>query len=441
MFRQIKEMLRWFAGKQIRNVAAIGGNIMTGSPISDLNPIFLAAGCKLQIGFVGGRNEIPFDENFFTGYRRNVVKPHELLLSIKVPFTKQNQYFMAYKQSKRRDDDIAIVNSAFNLTLRDNKVEDIRMAFGGMAPTTKLGLKSGQALMGKTFDKSIIDIATRELVEEFQLPANVPGAMVRYRQSLVISFFFKFFLTVSKEINGDIGQTDNSAVEVFEKEPITSNQLYEKKVTETETDIVGAPIKHAAADKQVSGAAVYIDDMPRLDGELYLGLVVSSRAHAKLLVVDPAPALAMEGVEAWVDHNSLEEERNKFATAIVRDELLFAEKEVHCVGMIIGDGRVFCDEMFIVNFPGAIVARDQETAQRAARSVIIKYEDLPAIITMEEAIEAESYHAWPNNKIETGNVDSVMEAWDKELVVEGVMRTGAQEHFYLETHATIAIPR
>ena len=157
-------MLRWFAGKQIRNVAAIGGNIMTGSPISDLNPIFLASGCKLQIEFVGGRNEIPFDENFFTGYRRNVVKPHELLLSIKIPFTKQNQYFMAYKQSKRRDDDIAIVNSAFNLTLNDNKVEVIRMAFGGMAPTTKLGLKSGQALMGKTFDKSIIDIATKELV-------------------------------------------------------------------------------------------------------------------------------------------------------------------------------------------------------------------------------------------------------------------------------------
>ena len=57
----------------------------------------------------------------------------------------------------------------------------------------------------------------------------------------------------------------------------------------------------------------------------------------RLVVVDPALALAIEGVEAWVDHTSLEGERNKFATAIVRDELLFAEKEVHCVGMIIGD--------------------------------------------------------------------------------------------------------
>ena len=59
---------------------------------------------------------------------------------------------------------------------------------------------------------------------------------------------------------------------------------------------------------------------------------------------------------------------------------------------------------------------------------------------MEQAIEAESYHAWPHNKIETGDVDSVMKSWDPELIVEGSMRTGAQEHFYLETHATIAIP-
>lgn len=46
LYRAIVEMLHWFAGKQIRNVASIGGNIMTGSPISDLNPIFTAAGIE-----------------------------------------------------------------------------------------------------------------------------------------------------------------------------------------------------------------------------------------------------------------------------------------------------------------------------------------------------------------------------------------------------------
>jgi xanthine dehydrogenase/oxidase len=49
VFSAIVEMLRWFAGKQIRNVAAVGGNIITGSPISDLNPIFMAANCQLEL--------------------------------------------------------------------------------------------------------------------------------------------------------------------------------------------------------------------------------------------------------------------------------------------------------------------------------------------------------------------------------------------------------
>ena len=48
---------------------------------------------------------------------------------------------------------------------------------------------------------------------------------------------------------------------------------------------------------------------------------------------------------------------------------------------------------------------------------------------MEEAIAAESYHIWPGNKIETGNVDSVFASWNQDLIVEGSMRTGAQEHF------------
>jgi xanthine dehydrogenase/oxidase len=113
-----------FLGKQIRNVAAVGGNIMTGSPISDLNPIFMAAGCVLEVSSSnGGTRKVTMDSSFFTGYRRNVLKPEEILVSITIPYTADNQYFLAYKQAKRRDDDIAIVNAAFNLTLVENKVK------------------------------------------------------------------------------------------------------------------------------------------------------------------------------------------------------------------------------------------------------------------------------------------------------------------------------
>ena len=423
VFKQIKEMLRWFAGKQIRNVAAIGGNIMTGSPISDLNPIFLASACRLQIGSINGMMEIQFDENFYTGYRRNVVKPNEILVSIKIPFTKQNQYFGAYKQSKRRDDDIAIVNSAFSMTISQDKVENVLMAFGGVAPTTKLALSTCKELVGAEFSRCLVDVACSSLLQEFSLPPDVPGAMVRYRQSLVISFFFKFFLSVMKELNGGINSLESSAVGVFEKEPIISNQLYEMRTRAGQPGLVGRPVKHRAADKQVAGTAVYTDDLPRIETELYLGLVLSSKAHAKILSVDVTAAMEVEGVVDWVDHKSISKERNIFNTAIVRDELVFAEDEVFCVGMIIG----------------GVVARDQETAQRAARLVKVEYQVLPAIVTMEEAIAAQSFHHWEQNTISKGDVASVFSAPDS-LVVEGSMRTGAQEHFYLETQATIAIP-
>ena len=102
VFVEIVEMLRWFAGKQIRNVAAVGGNIVTGSPISDLNPIFMSAGCTLELaskanGAVTTRN-VPFDDKFYTGYRRNIITPEEVLVSITIPCTHQNEQFVAFKQ-------------------------------------------------------------------------------------------------------------------------------------------------------------------------------------------------------------------------------------------------------------------------------------------------------------------------------------------------------
>ena len=69
-------------------MAAVGGNIMTGSPISDLNPIFLAAGCTLQVASLEGARELPLDMAFFLGYRRVAVRDTEVLVSITIPFTR-----------------------------------------------------------------------------------------------------------------------------------------------------------------------------------------------------------------------------------------------------------------------------------------------------------------------------------------------------------------
>jgi xanthine dehydrogenase/oxidase len=63
----------------------------------------------------------------------------------------QDQYFYAYKQAKRRDDDIAIVNLAASVEFEPgtNTIKDISLAFGGMAPITLVAVKSQNKLIGK----------------------------------------------------------------------------------------------------------------------------------------------------------------------------------------------------------------------------------------------------------------------------------------------------
>ena len=204
---EIVEMLRWFAGKQIRNVAAVGGNIVTGSPISDLNPIFMASGCYLNLattssgaygdpGSVSNIRTIPFDSNFYTGYRRNVIGPEEILVSITIPCTTENEQFIAFKQARRRDDDIAIVNGAFFFELEEsepgmNTIKNARMAFGGMDATTKMANTTSSSMIGDTWCPDTIEKGINALTKEMTLPAGAPGAMVRFRQTLAISFLFK----------------------------------------------------------------------------------------------------------------------------------------------------------------------------------------------------------------------------------------------------------
>ena len=150
IYHEIIQMLRWFAGKQIRNVGSIGGNIITGSPISDLNPIFMASNCLLTLASKDKQRSVRFDSQFYTGYRKTILKSNEILLNILIPFTSQQEHFVAFKQARRRDDDIAIVNGAFYYKL-DNEsiIKEARMAFGGLSFVSKMALATGEYLKGK----------------------------------------------------------------------------------------------------------------------------------------------------------------------------------------------------------------------------------------------------------------------------------------------------
>uniref|UniRef100_A0A8C8SUX6 Xanthine dehydrogenase/oxidase n=1 Tax=Pelusios castaneus TaxID=367368 RepID=A0A8C8SUX6_9SAUR len=432
VFQAVLEQLRWFAGSQVKNVAALGGNIMTASPISDLNPVFMACGSKLTLVSNGGRKTLRMDETFFTAYRKTVLKPQEILLSIEIPYTKKGEYVSAFKQASRREDDIAIVTCGMRVLFQadSNKVQEIKLSYGGMAATTVLARKTCQALINREWNENLLQDACRLLAEEMKLSPSAPGGMVDFRLTLTLSFFFKFFLVVLQKLNVQFNVNNNpdelvpskyvSATEVFHKDPAASVQLFQEvPAGQSVEDMVGRPLMHLSAAKQACGEAVYCDDIPHYEGELYLTLVTSEKAHAKIISIDTNEAKSVPGFVCFVSAKDVPGDN---VTGVASDETVFADGKVTCVGHIIG----------------GVVADTQEHSRRAAKAIKIKYEDLTPIVTIQEAIKKESFYE-PSRKIEKGDVQKGFAESDH--VIEGEMYIGGQEHFYLETHCTIAVPK
>ena len=250
--------------------------------------------------------------------------------------------------------------------------------------------------------------------------------MILYRRSLVLSLFFKAYLAISQSLENKFGKTkiddrEKSGANGFHALPLKSAQLFEKVVdTQSKTDPIRRPKVHASAFKQVTGEAVYCDDIPKYEHELYLALVLSTKAHAKILKIDPSKALEVEGVHRFFCANDLSVEQNKIGP-IFHDEHVFWDDIVTSQGQVIG----------------AIVADNQAIAQRAARMVDVKYEDLsPIIVTIEDAMEKRSYYPGFPKKIEKGDIGQAFKEADH--ILEGECRLGGQEHFYLETQAAVA---
>lgn len=422
-FKAIHKQIRYFAGRQIRNVGTPAGNLATASPISDLNPVFVATNTVLVAKSLEKEIEIPMTE-FFKGYRTTALPPDAIIASLRVPVAREKgEYLRAYKQAKRKDDDIAIVNAALRVTLDDDhKVQNVNLVYGGMAPTTVSAKEATKYLQGKKFTHTATLEGTMNMLEaDFDLRFGVPGGMATYRKSLALGFFYRFYHEVLAEldarnvkIDGDVQGEIERAISTGKKDHGAA-QAYVQRV-------VGKTNPHLAALKQCTGEAQYTDDIPVQKNELFGTLVLSTKAHAKILKVDTSPAMGLPGVVGWVDHRDLPNPEANWWGAPNCDELFFAVDEVFTAGQPIG----------------MILADSAKHAEAGMRAVKVEYEDLPAIFTIEEAIAGESYFRH-YRYINKGSADKAFEEADH--VFTGIVRIGGQEHFYLETQACVAIPK
>ena len=471
----ILNMLRWFASTQIRNVASLSGNLVTASPISDMNPLLAAAEAKIEIVAMDAPTRFVPVKDFFQSYRKVHLQPHEVLKSIIVPRISEHEpwtYILPFKQARRREDDISIVTSGIKmkLTLSNNSfiIEDAILAFGGMAPTTILARTTAAFLRGKEWCEETFTQSKKILAKEVKLPANVPGGQPEYRCALAVSFLFKFYLAISIQIEKDIeialkngalhvskfpsiqkienNERSGSTSFITSKKPsIHGTQKHplpqiadgceklkfqmpeEMPVPKASTGGSGLAVSHASGKYHCTGEAIYVDDMPAPENMLHSALVMADRACGVILSVDKKQALDIEGVVGvYTCDDLIKIGGNNELGPIFHDEEVFATKNIRHYGMVIG----------------IVVAESLETAQLASRAVVVEYDDhfeKKPIITMEEAIASNSFYDSSRHTIISGDVESFLTSADS-IVVEGSMKVGGQEHFYLETHSSLVIP-
>ena len=422
-FQAIYKQIRYFAGRQIRNVGTPAGNLATASPISDLNPVFVATNTVLVARSSEKETRIPMSE-FFKGYRTTALPPDAIIANLEIPAANEKgEYLRAYKQAKRKDDDIAIVNAALRVSLDDSlKVKNCSLIYGGMAPTTIAAKEAMKVLQGLSWtEPSTIEKVMAALENDFDLRFGVPGGMATYRKSLALGFFYRFYHEVLAEIDTPGSNIDRDVLGEIERD-ISKGSKDHDATKAYEQQIVGKANPHIAALKQCTGEAQYADDIPVQKNELYGHMVLSTKAKARIRRVDTSPALNLPGVVDYVDRHDLPNDKSNWWGAPCCDEVFFAEDEVFTAGQPIG----------------MILATSAKNAEAGARAVKVDYEELPAIYTIEDAIAHQSYFDH-YRYIHVGDVEKAFAEADH--VFEGITRMGGQEHFYLETQACAVIPK
>ncbi|SDP53099.1 xanthine dehydrogenase, molybdenum binding subunit apoprotein [Streptomyces sp. cf386] len=184
-----------------------------------------------------------------------------------------------------------------------------------------------------------------------------------------------------------------------------------------EKPVVGVSLPHESAFQHVTGAALYTDDLvQRTKDVLHAYPVQVMKAHGRITALRTEPALAVPGVVrvlTGADVPGVNDAGMKHDEPLFPDEVMF---HGHAVAWVLGETL--------------------EAARLGAAAVEVELDELPSVITLQDAIEAESFHgARPlmvHGDIDAGFADSAH-------VITGEFQFSGQEHFYLETHAALAL--
>ncbi|ELU05348.1 hypothetical protein CAPTEDRAFT_170733 [Capitella teleta] len=417
-FKALVDILQWNGTRQWKNIATIGDQIGSRKATSDLNVLLTTYKatviCESSHGMT---NVLSLNADFFNP-NKSPFEDEEVIVSIFIPFLLENTVISSFREPIKKAMGSAILSAGLRVTLEkdSNQIIDSTFVFGGSSlDQTSIATLTSAHIAGSVWDEHLPEVAIAKLEEElYGQESKVPT----HNRILASSIFYKFYITTLWHLKqSDV--SNQTAMEALTPEPAKPVKVYEPDLKEGEIG-VGHPIPHVSSKQQTTGEALYVNDIPHCDGELFMAFVLSSKAHAKINNVDVSVALGMPGVTDYIDYHNVPGS-NSTGYYIAKDEEIFASDEVHHVGTIIG----------------GILATSEKEARAAVKKVVVDYEEFPYILTIEEAIEAESYFDF-NHTHRLGEAEEEMA--NCQHIVEGSVSIGGQLHFYAEPNVCLVKP-
>jgi len=191
-FPNLANYMKLVSSTPIRNMGTIAGNFINASPIGDLTIFFLALNSEIILTKKEKERTIAL-KDFYIGYKKMSKKAGELIHWIRFKKPNKNHLFNFEKVSKRTNLDIASVNSAIQISIKRNKIEDIHIAMGGVSPIPKYLFKTAAFLLGKTLTPDLIDEVKKVLDKEIAPISDARGS-AEYKRLLARQLLFAHFI-------------------------------------------------------------------------------------------------------------------------------------------------------------------------------------------------------------------------------------------------------
>ncbi len=464
----LRELIRhtsFLAGYQVRCAGSVAGNICMardharkGAPFpSDLFTILATLGTTIHIGsqdYEGGSQAFPLIQMPTS----EEMPADAVILYFQVPYTRSREYVQTYRIARRPQMSHPIVNAGFRFRLNERgyvEPGEASVVYGGLDTMIWRASKTEQFLSGMPINEASLRGALAVLKQEVrqctssQHEMDEEGISRAYRRQVAENFFYKFALHVALAVDLNQVAAENVSAANHHDRPLSSGT--QECIEYPKLFPVTLPVIKRAAFVQASGEVQYTQDVPLPVGGLHAALVKSSRAHARFSItrkaatLDALQELLRRKYPAFKAFVSVADVPGEKLIGMGDDDPVFSEGVVTSVGAPIG----------------LAVAETIATAREAAEFIeneCISYDDLPAILTLDEAIKFNT--AMPMIR-KSNNPDEDVEQripsvtrpgsdlnWlrnpvaslpDTEMVT-GSLLTSAQAHFYLETMCALAIP-